>query len=88
METERSAGWAARREFLDHVIVFNEQHLRRLLRDYLACTTPSGTTLLFGPLWKVGRLRFEASPDAKLVGLPAWTDFTIVTSGERPRGQP
>jgi transposase InsO family protein len=27
---------SVRRELLDHVVVFNEQHLRRLLRDYIA----------------------------------------------------
>jgi transposase InsO family protein len=32
---ERVIG-SIRRECLDHVIVFNEQHLRRLLRAYLA----------------------------------------------------
>ncbi len=31
---ERWVG-SCRREVLDHVIVFNEEHLRRLLRDYV-----------------------------------------------------
>ncbi len=31
---EREIG-SPRREFLDHVIIFNEQHLRRLLSSYL-----------------------------------------------------
>ena len=29
-------GGSARRELLDHVIVVNEQHLKSLLRDYIA----------------------------------------------------
>ena len=29
----RSVGW---REILDHVIALNEQHLRRLIRDYVS----------------------------------------------------
>ena len=32
---ERWVG-SVRRELLDHVVVFNERHLRRLLRDYVA----------------------------------------------------
>jgi hypothetical protein len=55
---------------MDHVIVFNEQHLRRLLRDHVACynaervhtqlrDSPAGRPTEIGP-----------SPDAQLVGLP------------------
>ena len=28
--------WGCRREMLDHVIPLNEQHLRRLVRDYVS----------------------------------------------------
>ena len=37
---ERVIG-SIRRECLDHIIVFNERHLRRLLRSYLAYITGS-----------------------------------------------
>jgi putative transposase len=33
--SERCVG-SCRRELLDHVIVFNEDHLRRLIRDYIS----------------------------------------------------
>jgi putative transposase len=66
---ERWVG-SCRREFLDHVIVFNEQHLRRMLREYVSYYNAERvhTRLRDAP---EGR-PVEARPcsDAKIVGLP------------------
>jgi hypothetical protein len=42
---DRTAIGTLRRDCIDHVIVFNEKHLRRLLRDYLAYCHGSRTHL-------------------------------------------
>jgi hypothetical protein len=66
---ERWVG-SARRELLDHVIVLNEQHLRRLLRDYVAYYNAERihTRLSDSP---TGRpIENRPSPDAQVVGLP------------------
>jgi transposase InsO family protein len=44
---ERVIG-SIRRECLDHAIVFNERHLRQILRDYLAYYHRSRTHLALG----------------------------------------
>jgi transposase InsO family protein len=65
---ERWVG-SARRELLDHVIVFDEQHLRRLLRDYVEYYNSERvhTRLRDSPAGRVTENR--PSPDAKIVGL-------------------
>jgi transposase InsO family protein len=65
---ERWVG-SARRELLDHVIAFNEQHLRRLLRDYVAYYNAERvhTQLQDAPAGRPTQTR--PSPDAKVVGL-------------------
>ncbi len=66
---ERWVG-SARRELLSHVIVFNEQHLRRLLRDYAVYTNAERVhTQLRDSL--AGRpTENRPSPDAQVSGLP------------------
>jgi transposase InsO family protein len=66
---ERWVG-SARREVLDHVIVFDEQHLRRLLRDYVAYYNAERvhTQLKDAPAGRPKETR--PSPDAEIVGLP------------------
>ena len=66
---------SARRELLDYVIVFNEQYLRHLLRDYVAYfngervhTQPTDS-----PAGQPTQIR--PSPDAKVVGLPRVGDL-------------
>src|SRR5438477_309350 len=51
---ERVIG-SIRRECLDHVIVFNERHLRRVLRTYVAYYQRSRTQLALGKDASVGR---------------------------------
>ena len=66
---ERWVG-SARRELLNHVIVFNEQHLRRLLRDYVVYYNAERmhTRLRDSPAGRLAENR--PSPDAQVVGLP------------------
>jgi transposase InsO family protein len=66
---ERWVG-SARRELLNHVIVLDEQHLRRLLRDYVAYYNAERvhTQLRDSPAGR--RAETRPSPDARVVGLP------------------
>ena len=59
-----------RRELLDHVIVFNEEHLRRLLRDYVDYYNSERihTRLRDAPNHRPVEMR--PLPDARVVGLP------------------
>jgi transposase InsO family protein len=66
---ERWVG-SARRELLDHVIVFNEEHLQRLLCEYVAYYNAERvhTQLRDSP---AGRpMEARPSPNAQIVGLP------------------
>jgi len=66
---ERWVG-SCKRELIDHVIVLNERHLRRLLRDYVRYynTDRVHTSLQDSPKGRAAELR--ASSGAKFVGLP------------------
>ncbi len=61
---------SARRELLDHVIVTNEQHLQRLLREYVAYYNADRvhTSLRDSPAGRSTEHR--PSPNARVVGLP------------------
>jgi hypothetical protein len=61
---------SARRELLNHVIVFGEQHLRRLLRNYVVYYNAERvhTQLRDSPAGRPTENR--PSPDAQVVGLP------------------
>ncbi len=61
---------SVRRELLDHVIAFDEQHLQRLLRDYVAYYNAERvhTHLRDSPAGRPTENR--PSPDAYVVGLP------------------
>ena len=61
---------SARRELLDHVIVFDEPHLRRLLRDYVGYYNADRvhTELRDSPVGRqIGR---RPSVNAAVIGLP------------------
>jgi putative transposase len=66
---ERWVG-SCKREVIDHVVVFNEDHLRRLLRDYVSYynTERVHTVLRDSPNGRPVESR--PSPAAKVVGLP------------------
>ena len=66
---ERWVG-TVRRELLDHVIVIDERHLWRLLREYVDYYNEDRvhTCLRDSPMGRVTERR--QSPDAKIVGLP------------------
>jgi len=66
---ERWVG-SARRELLDHVIVLNEQHLHRLLREYVDYYNADRvhTELQDSPMGRPNECR--PSPEARIVGLP------------------
>jgi transposase InsO family protein len=67
--SERWVG-SVRRELLDHVVVLDEPHLRRLLRDYAAYYNEDRvhTRLRDAPRHRVVENR--ASRTAKIIGLP------------------
>jgi putative transposase len=66
---ERFVG-SVRRELLDHVVVLNEDHLRRLLREYVDYYIAERvhTMLQDSPAGRVVELR--PSQDAKVAGIP------------------
>jgi putative transposase len=66
---ERWVG-SARRELLDHVIVLNENHLQRLLREYVDYYNADRvhTKLQDSPIGRPTECR--PSPEARIVGLP------------------
>ena len=62
---------SVRRECLDHVIVFNEGHLRRILRSYFAYYHEDRTHLGLGKETPMGRpVSSRVSPTSTLVELP------------------
>jgi putative transposase len=60
-----------RRELLDHVVVLNDRHLRRLLSDYVAYHHNDRTHLGLAKATPAGRPR-QARPvgDAEIIALP------------------
>ena len=61
---------SVRRELLDHVIVFNEQHLRRLLRDYVASSNEERVRTQLRGSPRGRPMENRPSPEAQVVGLP------------------
>jgi transposase InsO family protein len=60
-----------RREFLDHVIVLNEAHLQRLLREFLAYSHNDRTHLALGKDPPFGRIVCPPSwPIARVTSVP------------------
>ena len=67
--TERWVG-SARREILDHVIVLNEQHLHRLLRDYICYYNDERIHTRLQDAPKHRPVEMRPSSTARVVGLP------------------
>jgi len=67
--SERWVG-SVRRELLDHVIIFGENHLRRLLRDYVAYYNAERVHTSLGDSPAGRGIEKRPSPDAEVIGLP------------------
>ncbi len=76
---------SARRELLDHVIVFDEPHLRRLLRDYVDYYNADRvhTELRDSPVGRQIERRPSEMPWSS--DCRASEDFITATSGEKQR---
>ena len=74
-----------KREIIDHVTVFSEDHLRRLLRDYVIYynTERVHTVLRDAPEGRA--IEPRPSPGAKLSGCRVLVASTIATSGRKQR---
>jgi putative transposase len=66
---ERWVG-SCKREVIDHVIVLNEDHLRRLLRDYVTYYNAERVHTVLGDSPHGRPIEARPSPDAKVAGLP------------------
>jgi hypothetical protein len=73
--TAKAAGarWvgSVRRDLLDHVIVLNQRHLRRLMKNYLRYYHEDRTHLGLGKDTPEGRVVASASPSgSKIISMP------------------
>ena len=60
-----------RRDLLDHVIVLNQRHLRRLLKEYVRYYHEDRTHLGLGKDTPDGRVAASAPPsESKIISLP------------------
>ena len=66
---ERFVG-SVRRELLDHVVVFNEDHLRGLLREYVDYYNAERVHTSIGDAPNGRPVEFRASSCSKVIGLP------------------
>jgi transposase InsO family protein len=66
---ERWVG-SCKREIIDHLIVFNEDHLRRLLCDYVSYYNSERVHTVIRDAPEGRAIEARPSPDAKVVGLP------------------
>jgi hypothetical protein len=61
---------SCKREVIDHVIVFDEDHLRRLLREYVSCYNAERVHIVIRDAPEGRAIEAQPSPGAKVVGLP------------------
>jgi transposase InsO family protein len=66
---ERWVG-SCKREILDHVIVFNQYHLRRLLRDYVSYYNTERVHTVIQDAPDGRAIQTQPSSDAKVIGMP------------------
>ena len=74
-----------RRELLDHVIVFNEKHLRRLLREYVSYYNAKHARFGCDTRRRVGLWKLDPVRMRRLWACRALVVSIIATSGGRPR---
>ena len=61
---------SCKKEIIDHVIVFNEDHLRRLLCGYVSYYNSERVHTIIRDAPEGRAIEARPSPDAKVVGLP------------------
>ncbi len=61
---------SCKREILDHVIVFNQDHLRRLLRDYVNYYNTERVHTVIRDAPDGRAIQTRPSSDARIIGLP------------------
>jgi hypothetical protein len=66
---ERWVG-SCKRELVDHVIVLNEDHLRRLLRDYVSYYNAERVHTVIRDAPEGRAVEARPRPESKVVGLP------------------
>jgi len=66
---ERWVG-SCKREILDHVFVFNQYHLRRLLRDYVSYYNTERVHTVIQDAPDGRAIQTQPSSDAKVIGMP------------------
>ena len=82
---ERWVG-GCRRELLDHVIPLNEEHLRRLVREYISYFHEDRIHDSLGKDTPNRRaIQNKLCPEATILSVPAWAVFIISTPGEKQR---
>ena len=90
---ERFVG-SVRRELLDHVVVLGEDHLRRLLREYVDYYNAERVHTSIGDAPKGRAVQAQPSDQAKVSGLPRvgglqhrYVDRSCLTTGSTVRDQ-
>jgi transposase InsO family protein len=81
---ERWVG-SCKRELIDHVIVFNEEYLRRLLRDYVSYYNVERVHTVLRDSLEGRPIEDRPLPNVEVVGLPGSVVFTIATPGRWQR---
>ena len=61
---------SCKREIIDHVIVFSEDHLRRLLRDYVSYYNTERVHTVIRDAPEGRAIEPRPSPNTKAVGMP------------------
>jgi len=85
---ERNGGavrGTVRRELLDHVVVLSEDHLRRLLREYVTYYNAERVhaSIADSPEGRASETR--RSSRTRMIRLRAWAVFTVAIHGARLR---
>ena len=80
---------SVRRDLLDHVIVLNQRHLRRLMKNYLRYYHEDRTHLGLGKDTPEGRVVASASPSgSKIISMPRLGGCITATQSRLKRTYP